>query len=138
MREIEFRGKTYGGVWFYGYYLINRNRSGNDYDTIYHPDTDIFIMVIPETVGQLFLNNPEICKSKLFEHDIVRIKLPDSPFDEGRTFIGVIEFDTCDGRFKVNEWRNGESDWDFHYIHIDMEVEKLGNIFDNPELRGEL
>jgi len=138
MREIEFRGKTYGGVWFYGYYLINRNRSGNDYDTIYHPDTDIFIMVIPETVGQLFLNNPEICKSKLFEHDIVRIKLPDSPFDEGRTFIGVIEFDTYDGRFKVNEWRRENGGFTVVQEIPSEELEIIGNIHDNPELRGEL
>lgn len=81
-------------------------------------------------VERLFLDNPTICKTPMYHKDRVLVKLPDGPHEEGRTFEGVIEFDEFDGRFYVDEYRNGKRGWDCHYVHGDMTIEVVGRIKD--------
>lgn len=102
-------------------------------------ETANMIKIVQETCGAMFLDNPQICKTKIFEHDFVKIYLPKTPGQtEHDVIYGKIEFDDFDGRYVVNELHNGKYGWDYHYIHGDMKVEVVGTIFDNIKLNGEI
>ena len=59
---------------------------------------------------------------KIFEGDIVKDLLGD---------VGVVVYSTKHSAFEVKGWENGYRFWH------DIDIEVIGNVFDNKELLGE-
>lgn len=129
MREILFRGKTYGGEWVYGS-LVHRTMfygdpcddyvilSDGEFHCDYYDDSE----VIPETVGQ-FTGVIDKKGVKIFEGDIVN-GFDALGFPKG---FGVVTWDTI-----FSGWRFGKDTlYGSKYI---SKYEVVGNINDNPEL----
>lgn len=112
MREIKFRGRTPSGKWVYGDLHI---RSCNP-----HIHSDLFTKTIidSDTVGQ-FIGLRDKNGKEIYFGDIVRNKYGDT----GK----VVWFPDCSIRI---DWGGG----DIHLIDLDLELEVVGNIHDNPEL----
>lgn len=123
MRTIKFRGKTQDGEWVYGYYL----------PSIYE-DVDIITVledfnlnqknyaVLKETVGQ-FTRLTDKNGKEIYEGDIAT---------DGK-YIYTVEFSMWSYAFV---WDKHGSQNDFHFEKSDnQEMELIGNIYDNPELR---
>lgn len=123
MRTIKFRGKTQDGEWVYGYYL----------PSIYE-DVDIITVledfnlnqknyaVLKETVGQ-FTGLTDKNGKEIYEGDIAT---------DGKN-IYTVEFSMWSYAFV---WDKHGSQNDFHFEKSDnQEMELIGNIYDNPELR---
>lgn len=123
MRTIKFRGKTQDGEWVYGYYL----------PSIYE-DVDIITVledfnlnqknyaVLKDTVGQ-FTGLTDKNGKEIYEGDIAT---------DGK-YIYTVEFSMWSYAFV---WDKHGSQNDFHFEKSDnQEMELIGNIYDNPELR---
>ena len=123
MRTIKFRGKTQDGEWVYGYYL----------PSIYE-DVDIITVledfnlnqknyaVLKDTVGQ-FTGLTDKNGKEIYEGDIAT---------DGK-YIYTVEFSMWSCAFV---WDKHGSQNNFHFEKGDkQEMELIGNIYDNPELR---
>ncbi len=123
MRTIKFRGKTQDGEWVYGYYL----------PSIYE-DVDIITVledfnlnqknyaVLKDTVGQ-FSGLTDKNGKEIYEGDIAT---------DGEN-IYTVEFSMWSYAFV---WDKHGSQNNFHFEKDDnQEMELVGNIYDNPELR---
>lgn len=118
MREIEFRGKTLQDEWIYGYifksqcggyYIVDTNNDGDD-------GVEVRMrLVVKETVGQ-YTGLKDKKDTKIFEGDIVRNKVCD--------VFGDVYFKA--GCFCING---------FLLNCYNAEIEVIGNIYDNKELR---
>jgi len=128
MRELKFRGISIRtGKFVYGGLLRANQRSGNCLaikETICNinngkPDL-IPEVVIPETVGQ-FTGLVDSNGNEIYEDDCVRF-----PVHDGATVVWNKE--TAGFEFVAN----------VHYCerHINQHCEVVGNIHENPELRG--
>lgn len=122
MREIKFRGKRLdNGEWVYGDY---HHRAGGTHCIIdMQPNFQgkvvyVVIQVDAETVGQ-FIGLRDKNGKEIYFGDIVRNKYGDT----GK----VVWFPDCSIRI---DWGGG----DIHFIDLDLELEVVGNIYDNPEL----
>jgi len=148
-REIKFRGMDSEGEWHYGY-LIVRKHDGflrtYIYDSTYdeteiegHDDydtkvklKDLFISVIPETVGQLTGKKDKNGK-EIWEGDIIK-----RIWNPKNIFIGVVKFGehmaNGDDYYSNLAWGfyvdGGETD----NLISHKEYEVIGNISENPEL----
>lgn len=143
MREILFRGKTFGGEWEYGVPVF----CGANNELAFMKQMHSYDhQVIPATVGQ-FTGLTDKNGKQIWEGDILRIVSTDYV---GFNEIGKVEFkDGCFGVSYFPSWERKYSfgDWHFHRIgHItkwtdhgasgEMKYtyEVIGNIHDNPEL----
>lgn len=131
MREVEFRGRTKENKWVYGYYWVEECRNKNAHHIYTFEkigDTDLIRItgnfeVDTSTVNQYTERkekDTQICVEgeKLFYGDIVRCFT-------GEYYQGVYEYD-CTFAIK--------SIYDLVNIDNCENVQKLGNIYDNPEL----
>lgn len=145
MREILFRGKrTDNGRWVEGYLIADTEFAGKPYYHTYivnHKSPsgcfggDIFIEVLPETVGQ-YTGLTDKNGTKIFEGDIVRLRR------FGNIECGKIVFNTNTAGFEF--WREvtvgayGEKAMRKEnlcaFTAATSYVEIRGNIHDNPEL----
>lgn len=127
MREIKFRGKVVNhdpmtnpeNGWVEGYYLQDLD---NGVVKHYIFNCPMKWEVIPETIGQ-FTGLRDKNDKDIYEGDIVRNKYGDT----GK----VVWFFDCSIRI---DWGGG----DIHFIDLDLELEVIGNIHDNPELLSSL
>lgn len=123
MREILFRGqRVYNRKWTDGYYV---KRQG-DHLLFSFDRMGITRKVIPETVGQ-FIGILDKNGKKIFEGDILKCISP----NDGSEFISDFIATLSSGITFKNSYLNRdmilfEYEW--------MEVEIIGNIYDNPEL----
>ena len=133
MKEILFRGKTGGGDWVYGYYVLV-----NDISKIFVPfpqeDKEFFKNseyekiggrykdVIPETIGQ-YTGLTDKNGKKIFEGDIVK---GENWLHRDHNIHRVVYHE---GGFYYID-KDGEP---WHHDHIE-DIEIIGNIHDNPEL----
>ena len=134
MREILFRGKRIDDdKWIYGYYLEEYRKDKTKKSCIFGSWTDgekVFNhkeMVLPETVGQ-YTGLKDKNGKKIFEGDIVRITTGIKGYKS--TYHSAIqkvryETDEC-GIAVFYPFDNSDT----------VEVEVIGNIYDNPELMG--
>ena len=134
MREHKYRGKRVDtGKWVYGDLIRDSNRI---------PHICVMGCVIPkrvdpETVGEytgLTLSDG----TDIYEGDVLRL-YGEEPYDNGVVgmdynweFFGTVVFQ--DGSFVVQEFRDKCCIWIDAIFCEDIDVEKLGNIHDNPEL----
>lgn len=120
MREILFRGKSFGGVWEYGVPVfcgVNNElafmKQMHSYDH----------QVMPETVGQ-FTGLTDMNGKKIFEGDLVKAER----ICNGDAWVGNVVW--WNGCFAIQ----GVKDKNVPAIDLFREYEVIGNIHDNPEL----
>lgn len=137
MREILFRGKgTIDGEWKYGYYAGEVCKTPfsptTKQDNIIQLGSNLWCEVVPDTVGQ-FTGLTDKNGTKIFEGDFVRIS---EDYYDGLHCSGN-EVYYSDGAFCV-EYETSEYDVTSvgFLISEGVEVEVIGNIYDNPELIG--
>ena len=128
MREILFRGKDLKtGKWLYGSFVNTPNH------TYISTNGEAFpAKVEPKTVGQ-YTGLTDKNGTKIFEGDVVRISEDDY---DGLHYSGN-EVYYSDGAFCV-EYETPEYDVTSigFLVREGVEVEVIGNIYDNPELIG--
>ena len=125
MREILFRGKRIdNGEWVYGNLNYGTIEITSIKGSYYISDFDVnpwdkkFYPVIPESVGQ-YTGLTDKNGKKIFEGDII--------FDPELKENHIVMFD--EGGFCTEEMF-----LQFYLCFDEMEVEVIGNIYDNPEL----
>ena len=132
MREILFRGKRAdNGQWVYGFYaqeLQGQHYILADEGDFYDGPMLTMVEVIPETVGQ-YTGLKDKNGVKIFEGDVVRYL---NSIESGN---GVVIFDAC--AFLFNWIDIDEIDSLLRYFQCSKELEVIGNLHDNPELKGE-
>ena len=132
MREIIFRGKTLcHEEWEYGnliilasldnYMMIERNKEFVEKTGRYST-----AVVVPETVGQ-YTGLKDKNDDRMWEGDIVK-----GLFYHERPVLAVVKFK--DGAFGLEWDRSGAKTFSAFTSLCNIQYEKLGNIFDNPEL----
>ena len=130
MREIKFRAISYDtGDWVYGWYAREMTASFIIEEVVTKSPNEIGWIeykkheIEPETLGQ-YTGLRDIHGTDIYEGDIVEYR--DLSGIKGK---GVVKYENgsfCidDGLIKAFRW-------------IDYEVEKISNVFDNPELLEE-
>lgn len=137
MREILFRGKrTDNGRWVEGYLIADTEFAGKPYYHTYIVNYkspsgcfggDIFIEIIPETVGQ-YTGLTDKNGAKIFEGDICR------KFKSGDC-VSVAWHGTMAGYVWSKRKENNRYIFDFgDLFRVSDKYEVIGNIHDNPEL----
>ena len=104
---IKLNGKEIKGKWFYGD-LHTDGPYINEHK------------VIPETVGQ-YINKKDVNHNEIFEGDILK--------EYYGNFVRLIYYDLWRAKFTLKTTPPAR----FDFIMSDM-FEKVGNIFENPEL----
>lgn len=133
MREILFRGKRYGdGEWVFGHFYETRGNGKNVF-RIYEWLNHKHHTIIPETVGQ-FTGLTDKNGKKIFEGDICRFR----EWSKGdMCWIGNVHYEHQ--QFVISGNPNKECESEFLLVmsrFIPENIEKIGNIHDNPELLG--
>lgn len=130
MREILFRGKIiepckYQGQWLEGFYAVE---NGKPFIAIPKENGLNGFYCDPETIGQ-YTGLTDKNGKKIFEGNIVRYVRVDIDGSED-TYIGAICFEPEKAGFAIKR-----DDYRAFFVNswlIDIEV--IGNIYDNPEL----
>jgi len=152
MNEIKFRGKRIDGKgWVYGYlvrkvygvvprngdteseYAIINGMGGNitACNECGEPDFDIYD-VIPETIGQYTGRHDNENDKELYAGDILDFVVFD--YTGGDTaYKGIITWNNEDSAFMIKTKHEDEMFLGL-VLSQDDDAEKIGNIYDNPEL----
>lgn len=125
MREIIFRGKIESGVWVYG--DLRQYPSGRR--AIRSDEWGHMMTVDAESVGQ-YTGLKDKNGEKIFEGDIVRAVLPQTDAQAGFVWPAraVVFRDGCFG------FAERPDITPLHSFAPTVELEIIGNIYDNPEL----
>lgn len=140
MREILFRGQTrrYGekvnmageklpSKWVFG----SAMPGPGDYSIIYDENLDkhsVYSDTVGEYTGVLDKNH-----EKIFEGDIVKYLWVGIGFEESYVKFRI---DFITGEFIAVPIENQKKVWSLRISGLGEELEKIGNIYDNPELLG--
>ena len=128
MRKILFRGKRNGYAeqrdrdWLEGSLLVGDN---GECEICYGtPRVRITYSVIPETVGQ-YTGLLDKNGKKIFEGDIVRVNRSEVP--------SIVEYSECNCGFHADS--RSDDYFSISVLNRDLvDLEVIGNIYDNPEL----
>lgn len=135
MREIEFRAKKdKSNNWVYGYYhKLNESFENKDCILEHHRNTSTIID--GNTLGQ-YTGLKDKKGKKIYEGDILR--LPAYLFD-GETCVCVYQGTDTGIGFELIESRRYCLGYDGRILSDEWEdFEVIGNIYDNPELLGDI
>lgn len=138
MREKLFRGmRKDNGEWVEGFLFQTKEHTYIAYaeqfdDDLFLSPKNIFIEVIPETVGQ-FIGLTANGK-KIFEGDIGKYKQVDGAKRKGKSIIcrGSVVYNAKIASYAVESKDEAGCKY-FDYFSI-KDFEVIGNIHDNPEL----
>lgn len=127
MREIKFRGRSCG-FWAHGNLHIRKHDEyGNcAYIIGFTQNPSSTTIVDINTVGQ-FTGLHDSIGREIYEGDIVRYSLDD------RKYIGYIGFHTRSASFRVIAEHTDFGIGNRGELH-ELNLEVIGNIYDNPEL----
>ena len=130
MREIKFRGKTTKtNRWAYGFLVIIEDKYYivlDDACLDYSWEKDViegFVKVTPKTVGQ-YIESKDIEGNEIYEGDKIRW-YPNKPKNH---IDNIVEY--IGNKFSLGDWYEDD------YPNTEGQCKIIGNIFDNPELRG--
>jgi uncharacterized phage protein (TIGR01671 family) len=123
-REIKFRGKrTDNGEWVYGYYYVERSI----HFIVTQEQLPTHYEIDPKTVGE-YTGLRDKNGKEIYEGGVIKT----SSFPHGERSDIVIKYDESMGAFAG--YVDGRfNDWLANY----RDFEKIGNIHENPNLKGE-
>ena len=146
-REILFRGKGLDGEWYYGYFTFLHKTTfcckgdyemyeGNDLPKIVYermtdwglPNRHLEVDVDINTVGQ-WTGMMDKKGKMIFEGDIVRKRVYDG--------VKPCKVVFSNGCFNCG-YGSGSSTAYHPYLLDDKNIEVIGNVYDNPELLGDM
>lgn len=132
MREIEFCGKDYNNKWRYG--DLVQEKWGKGKVIMIKKDKTAY-SVLEETVGQ-YTGLKDKNGKEIYEGDIIEFSY-DMFVGNFDTFVAKGKVVFKEGAFYVEIFENERTTKDKAYllysINLDT-IEKIGNIYDNPEL----
>ena len=149
MREIKFRGKRFdNNEWVYGSYVYYKEEDRH-FIVQGNKKRFQFYEVFSDTVGQ-YIGLKDKNNKKIYEGDIVLIPslckdeiLEDGsgPEDECPQISEIVEQDGCFGIIAEKDELFNKRFYSFREIKKDIgvdmkEIEVIGNVYDNPELKG--
>lgn len=126
MREIEFRGRcnlVNGFMWNYG----RLNTANTKPSIIGYQGSET--LVEPETVGE-WTGLYDKHFRRIYEGDVLKFSW-DSPCGLIE-FLGMVKFRAKDAAFRV--WCDDLEDWSGFSGVPRIDIEVIGNVFDDPEL----
>ena len=129
MREIKFRGqKIDNKEWVFGYLFIPQKvRSAyiitETADGMKFTGEPSWFAVNPKTVGQ-YIESKDIEGNEIYEGDKIRW-YPNKPKNH---IDNIVEY--IGNKFSLGDWYEDD------YPNTEGQCKIIGNIFDNPELRG--
>lgn len=129
MRKLWFRGITTNNTWVFGSFIDDIGKQNPEpYIRIQNEVGAYYVR--PETVGQ-FTGITDRYNKPIFEHDIVKHYIKHTNFVK----IYAIEWNSSQCKF-VGKFSGFDYQKPFSYadLHIGLDYEVIGNIFDNPEL----
>lgn len=131
MRDYRFRGKSIEPLvgddqWVYGFgvHVAELSDGGKEY---WMYSENGALQVDPETVGQ-YTGLPDRYGKEIYKGDICRDSLG---------WVFVVEWDNDGSRF-IGRHSQPRGDTYICYVGREPAVEVIGNIYDNPELLGEV
>ena len=150
MREVLFRGKRLeDGTWVEGYYAKATDMlNDEEVHIIFNPELELFPRsefgtfdeVDPDTVGQCTGMRDKTDK-RIFEDDIVKIKLSYGEGYNTRRVTGAIKYDADGNLGVIIEYIDDIPVWSNILFELNLSgaieeycFEIIGNIHDNPEL----
>jgi uncharacterized phage protein (TIGR01671 family) len=128
MREYKFRGLNRpSGEWIYGYLVVD-----DKYCQILQHD-DVPVIVDPDTVGQ-FTERHDKSDKKIYEGDIILCPEDPGEIDEPAVHR-LVEWNKELAGFKLFTLPLTKERYGLNFNWLDKdEMEKIGNIHENPEL----
>ena len=122
MRDIKFRGQIKGS------YVVSTGLPEWHYFVI-NPGCVLDLDDIENICQYIGLKDAE--GNEIYEGDIVKYKHPREPHNnQPCDFIGVVEYVDCVASYRVVNDSYGFEE----VIHLDVILEVIGNIHENPEL----
>lgn len=131
MRNIKFRGKTgttEGKKWVYGYLYKIKSFFSEDYQYFIKNEHLQETSVDEDTIGQ-YTELKDRNMKEIYEGDIVKFRFKEDR-EEFPDLIGYIEYQSTFAAFRIMS-NQGSFKIDITEIKF---IEKIGNIYDNPEL----
>ena len=135
--RYKFRGKEIGtDKWVYGYYFKDFNGKSyiiNTLQEIQTADTsNVWIEVLGETIGQ-YTGLKDKNGKEIYEGDIIFIKGETKLLD----IKGKVEYSNILAQFIITNTGNIVNEAESLGDYEEEDIEKIGNVYDNPELLEE-
>lgn len=131
MRNIKFRGKTgttEGKKWVYGYLYKIKSFFSEDYQYFIKNEHLQETSVDEDTIGQ-YTGLKDRNMKEIYEGDIVKFRFKEDR-EEFPDLIGYIEYQSTFAAFRI---MSSQGSFKIDITEIKF-IEKIGNIYDNPEL----
>ena len=129
MRDIKFRGKKYNNKWGYG--DLVQEKWGQGKATMILKDKTAW-SVLEETVGQ-YTGLKDKNGKEIYEGDIIFIKGETKLLD----IKGKVEYSNILAQFIITNTGNIVNEAESLGDYEEEDIEKIGNVYDNPELLEE-
>ena len=126
MRDIKFRGKDYNNKWRYG--DLVQEKWGQGKAIMIKKDKTAW-SVLEETIGQ-YTGLKDKNGKEIYEGDIIFIKGETKLLD----IKGKVEYSNILAQFIITNTGNIVNEAEPLGDYEEEDIEKIGNVYDNPEL----